>query len=168
MEPGKVPKMVQKRVAASLTTRGEVLACVEIGSGGWVSRSLSAEPGSSGFYAGAFVLTPDASHWPTLLASCGISRRESLRTHEDLKLLATVAGKKFGAHWVLVVDSKTAIEEDGVNIALLAPDGTCSRETASLAELPGVETSQCPDNRLVQYVLQHLSKRLEEYSEDSP
>lgn len=168
MEAGQAVKKLHERVSRSLTARREVFACVEIGSGGWISRNLTAEPGSSGFYAGAFILTPNASHWPTLLAGCGISRRGTLRTHEDLKLLATVAGKQFGAHWVLVVDSKSAIEKDGVHIALLAPNGTCSYRSASLAQLPGVETSQCPDKRLVQYVLLHLSERLEEYSEDSP
>lgn len=157
-----------KRVAVILTARRELIACVEIGSGSCVSQSLTAEAGSSAYFAGSFVLPTDASHWPTYFAHCGISQQNTPRKSEELQEVATVAGTQFGARWVLVVDCAPPDGKGETHIALLAPDGNCAHETVPLAQSPGAETSHYSDNRLVQYVLQHLAERLEDYSEYSP
>ena len=91
MTPTQPMGMLHRHIAAGLTSRNETLACVEIGSGGQVSSFLTSEPGSSAFFAGALILTADASVWPqSIMGRCGW-RHDPLESLDRLCELAAIA-----------------------------------------------------------------------------
>ena len=108
MTPTQPMGMLHRHIAAGLTSRNETLACVEIGSGGQVSSFLTSEPGSSAFFAGAMILTADASVWPqSIMGRCGW-RHDPLESLDRLCGLAAIAQSEFGADWGLAVVCKPA------------------------------------------------------------
>ena len=88
---GPTTKALLRRIAQRLTDSDETLACVEIGSGGDVTRSLTSEPGSSAFFAGSFILSSDAALWPRSLTpvDCGSPGRPGsiFASKTDIRLL---------------------------------------------------------------------------------
>ena len=156
--------MLRQRIAQRLTARGETLACVEIESGGHVSRSLTAEPGSSAFFAGALILPQDSACWPQPITGDGSWRDAPPGSDARLAELAGIAQAAFGADWGLAVECQPAAFQESIHISLRTPDGSSVMESASLAESalrPGAE-------RLVQCVLEILAQRLAEHTEAPP
>lgn len=156
--------MLCQRIAQRLTARGETLACVEIESGGHVSRSLTAEPGSSAFFAGALILPQDSACWPQPITGDGSWRDAPPGSDARLAELAGIAQAAFGADWGLAVECQPAASRESLHCALRAPDGSSVMESAPLGEnalQPGTE-------RLVQCVLEILAQRLEEHTEVPP
>ena len=156
--------MLHRHIAAGLTSRSETLACVEIGSGGQVSSFLTSEPGSSAFFAGALILTADASVWPrSIMSRCGW-RHDPLESLDRLCELAAIAQSEFGADWGLAVVCRPAAAQHPVHFALCSPSGNATLETALLSE----ELLQSGGERLVHNVLKHVAERLKNYREDPP
>ena len=164
MAPTKPMGLLHRHIAAGLTSRNETLACVEIGSGGQVSSFLTSEPGSSAFFAGALILTADASVWPqSIMGRCGW-RHDPLESLDRLCGLAAIAQCEFGADWGLAVVCKPATARHPVHFALRSPSGNATLETALLSD----EMLQSGGEQLVQSVLQHVAERLKNYREDPP
>ena len=164
MAPTQPMGMLLRHIAAGLTSRNETLACVEIGSGGQVSSFLTSEPGSSAFFAGALILTADASVWPrSIMGRCGW-RQDPTESLDRLCGLAAIAQSEFGADWGLAVVCKPASAQHPVHFALRSPSGNATLGTAPVSE----EVLQSDGGLLVHYVLQHVAERLENYREDPP
>lgn len=156
--------MLLRRIAQRLTERGETFACVEIGSGGYVSLSLTSEPGSSAFFAGALIFPADAALWPQAITGDGGWTKAPPGSYTRLAGLAGVAQAAFGADWGLAVERQPADRQRSLFVALRTPDGSAVMETVSPAEdvlQPGAE-------RLVQCVLGCLARWLEEHTEVPP
>lgn len=156
--------LLLQRIAQRLTECGESLACIEIGSGGQVSRRLTSEPGSSAFFAGALILAADAAFWPHQITGCSGWQAEPAGSSGRLQELATVAQKQFSADWGLAVEWTPPAPHHFLNIAIRVPDGSLTFETSSL----GTEASQCGAEQLVQCVLRLLAQRLEERTKELP
>ncbi len=164
MTPTQPLGMLHRHIAAGLTSRNETLACVEIGSGGQVSSFLTSEPGSSGFFAGALILTADASVWPqSIMGRCG-GRQDLLESPDRMCGLAAIAQSEFGADWGLAVVRRPAAARHPVHFALRSPSGNATLETELLSD----EVLQSGGEQLVQSVLQHVAERLKNYREDPP
>ena len=156
MTPTQPMGMLHRHIAAGLISRYETLACVEIGSGGQVSSFLTSEPGSSAFFAGALVLTADASVWPqSIKGRCGW-RHGPIESLDRLCELAAIAQSEFGADWGVAVVCRPAANQHPVHFALRSPSGNATLETALLSD----EVLQSGGEQLVQSVLQHVAKRL--------
>ncbi|MYB77028.1 MAG: CinA family protein [Chloroflexi bacterium] len=155
---------LHRRTATCLTTRHETLACVEIGSGGQVSRCLTSEPGSSAFFAGSLIFPADAALWPQAITGDGSWRAAPPSSHTRLAGLAGVAQAAFGTDWGLAVECLPANKQTSLSLALLFPDGNAVSDTVFLAE----DAAQTGEERLVQCVLGLLAQRLEEHNEKSP
>ena len=164
MTPTQPMGMLHRHIAARLTSRNETLACVEIGSGGQVSSFLTSEPGSSAFFAGALILTADASVWPrSIMGRCGW-RQNPIESLDRLCGLAAIAQSEFGADWGLAVFCKAAAARHPVHFALCSPSGIATLETALLSN----EAPQSDGEQLVQSILQHVAKRLTNYRKEPP
>ena len=164
MTPTQPMGMLHRHIAAGLISRYETLACVEIGSGGQVSSFLTSEPGSSAFFAGALILTADASVWPqSIMGRCGW-RQDPTESLDRLCGLAAIAQSEFGADWGLAVVCGLAAARRPVHFALRSPSGNATLGTAPVSE----EVLQSGGEQLVQSVLQHVAERLEHYREDPP
>ena len=155
---------LHRRTATYLTSRHETLACVEIGSGGHISRCLTSEPGSSAFFAGSLIFPADAALWPQAITGDGSWRETPPGSHTRLAGLAGVAQKAFGADWGLAVECLPANSQTSLSIALRPPDGNAVSDTVFLAQ----DTVQPGEERLVQCVLGLLAQRLEEHAEKPP
>ena len=156
--------LLLQRLAQRLTERGETLACVEIGSGGHVSRSLTSEPGSSALFAGSLIFPADAALWPQAITGDGSWRAAPPGSHTRLAGLAGVAQVAFGTDWGLAVECQPANSQTSLSIALLFPDGNAVSDTVFLAE----DAAQPGEERLVQCVLRLLAQHLEEHTEEPP
>ena len=156
--------MLHKLVATSLTKRNETLACVEVGSGGQVSSFLTSEPGSSAFFAGALILTADASVWPRSIMGRCDRRQDPTESPDRLCGLAAIAQSEFGADWGLAVVCRLAAAQHPVHFALRSPSGNATLETMLLSE----EAPQSGGEGLVQSVLQHVAERLNNHREEPP
>ena len=154
----------QRRIAKRLTSRSETLACVEIRIGGLVSHSLTSEPGSSAYFAGALILAAEAALWPQSITGDGTWQEEPPGSHARLDGAAAAAQQAFGANWGLAVECVPATNSDSVHVVLRAPNGSSMLEVVS----PRDEALHSAGERLVQCVLRHLAGCLEEYSEDPP
>ena len=162
---------LQRRIAKRLTSRNETLACVEIESGGLLSRSLTSVPGSSAYFAGALILAADAALWPQAIAGDGSWQHEPPGSHIRLDGAAAAAQQAFGANWGLAVECVPAMNADSVHLALRTPNGSSLLEIAS----PGAEsasTAECAmrstEERLVQCILRRFANRLQEICENLP
>lgn len=153
-----------ERIGVCLKARATTLACVEIGSGGSVSSSLTAEPGSSAYFSGALLLTTNPRFWPQSITGDGDWQAKPPGSRSRLHTLAGVARTAFAADWVLAVECVPAAGQHVAYIAILSPAGIATFTTASHpteALLSGREP-------LVQCVLGTLAERLEERCEDPP
>ncbi len=162
---------LQRRIAKRLTRRNETLACVEIESGGLVSRSLTSVPGSSAYFAGALILAADAALWPQAITSDGSWQHEPPGSHIRLDGAAAAAQQAFGAHWGLAVECVPAMNADSVHLALRTPNGSSVLEVMS----PRAETISTAESaelsheeRLVQCILRCFANRLQEICENLP
>ena len=155
---------LHRRIASSLTARRETLACVEIGSGGRIAQSLTAEPGSSAFFTGALILTPDAALWPRAITGCGGWQEEPPGSDARLYGLADLTRQAFDADWGLAVEWAPATAPEAVHVALRGPNCLASLETASLS---GGDAERAGE-RLAQCVLERLAARLEGRDEAPP
>ncbi len=155
---------LHRRIASSLTARRETLACVEIGSGGRISQALTAEPGSSAFFTGALILTPDAALWPRAITGRGCWQAEPPGSEPRLFGLAAVAQKQFDADWGLAVECVPSATPVALHLALRSPDCGACCETAALA----ADAAEPDSGRLAQCVLERLAARLEGRDEAPP
>ncbi len=161
--PDPTTKALLQRIAQRLIERDETLACVEIGSGGHVTRSLTAEPGSSAFFAGSFILAADAALWPRSLTpgDCGNSGRPG--SIPRLQGLTVAARQAFGADWALAVECLPAAQRECAYALLCAPDGTSTLFTALFAK----DASHYDSDALVPGILGGLARRLDKQIEDT-
>ncbi len=155
---GPTTKEHLRRIAQRLTARAETLACVEVGSGGHVTRSLTSEPGSSAFLAGSFILTADAALWPLSLRHDDSAHPERPGSIPRLEGLAADARQAFGADWALAVECLPAAQRVCAYALLRAPDGTSTLAIASSA----YETLQSDSDGMVWGILAGLARRLDE------
>ena len=155
---------LHRRTATCLTTRHETLACVEIGSGGQVSRSLTSEPGSSAFFAGSLIFPADSAPWPQAITGDGSWRAAPPGSHTRLAGLAGTAQAAFDADWGLAVERQPANSQTSFSIALRPPDGNAVSDTVFLAQ----DAAQPGEARLVECVLGLVVQRLEEHAEKLP
>lgn len=137
-----------------------MLACVEIHSGGHVSRSLTSEPGSSAFFAGTLILPQDSARWPQPITGDGSWREAPPGSYTRLAGLAGIAQAAFGADWGLAVECQPAARGLRVDTLLRAPNGHAAVDSLSSAE----DAGHSEDERLVQCVLEVLAQRLEEHT----
>ncbi len=171
-----------QRVAALLTARHETLACIDVGLGGQVSAALTAVPGSSAFYLGAYILTAERSAWPKTVASRALRQGERTHLQAQLCALATIAQEDFGAVWGLAIAGTSAtghVAKDSadsippattvrhtnpasIGIALRSPSDTV---THAQTELPAAG-AEPGTGGLVQYVLRQLAAGLAQEHED--
>lgn len=156
-------KSLLRHIARRLSERDETLACVEIGSGGHVSRSFTSQPGSSAFFAGSFVLTADAAHWPRSLRYYDCRNPEPPGSIPRLEGLAVAARQAFGADWALTVECLPAGQHAHAYTLLHAPDGRSALVTASYAK----DALQRENGLFVEGILACLARRLDDLSEAS-
>ena len=137
---------------------------MEIGSGGLVSQAFTAEPGSSAFFRGALILTADAAAWPRALTGDGGWQAAPPGSPARLRGLAALAQAAFGADWGLAVEWARSPRAGTLHLALRGPENTTTRARPPLATAV-VESSA---GRLVAYVLEHVTARLEAQREVPP
>lgn len=157
-------KMLLRRIAQCLSDRDETLACVEIGSGGHVTRSLTSEPGSSAFFGGSLILSADAAHWPRSLRRDDRGNPEGPGSIPRLQGLAVAAQEEFGADWALAVECLPAAQRVCAYTLLRAPDGKSTLATA----LSAGDAIRNETGSIVKDILACLARRLDEQSEVSP
>ena len=155
---GPTTKELLRSIAQRLTERAETLACVEVGSGGHVTRSLTSVPGSSAFLAGSFILTADAAFWPPSLKRDDSAHRERPGSIRRLEGLAAAARQAFGADWALAVECLPAAQRVCAYALLRAPDSTSTLAAAS----SGNEAFQSESDCMVWGILSGLARRLDE------
>lgn len=156
--------MALHRIAQCLSARRETLACVEIGSGGRVSRVLTSEPGSSAFFAGSLILPADSAHWPQSIAGDGSWRAAPPGSQARLAGLAGVAQQSYGTDWGVAVECLPAAGQISLSIALRTPGGNTVLDTV----LPAEDAVQSGEERLVECVLELLAQQLEKHREEAP
>lgn len=156
--------LLLQRIAQRLTECGESLACIEVGSGGHVSRSLTSEPGSSVFFAGALIFPADSVRWPQSITGDGSWQEEPPGSYTRLAGLAGAAQAAFGADWGFAVECTPTASQVHVYVALSTPDGYAVSKTVLFVE----DTVQPDAERLVECVLRLLAQRLEERTKELP
>ena len=156
-------KVLLQQIAQRLSERDEMLACVEIGCGGRVTRSLTSQPGSSAFFVGSFVLTADAALWPRSLRKDDRGNPERPGSIPRLEGLAVAARQAFGADWALAVECLPVGQHAHAYTLLHAPGGTSTLVT----DLSAKDALQRDNGLLVEGILACLARRLDDQSEVS-
>lgn len=155
---------LHRRITTRLARRHETLACIEIGSDGHVSRSLTSEPGSSAFFTGSLILPADSARWPQSITGDGSWQEEPPGSYTRLAGLAGAAQAAFGADWGFAVECAPTASQVHVYVALSTPDGNAVSNTVLFVE----GTVQPDAERLVECVLRLLAQRLEERTKELP
>ncbi len=143
-------------LAAGLVRQAATLSCIEVGSGGAVTRALTSQAGASRFLVGALILSPVPAQWPTALLGETAVWAAVEEMESPAARLACRAQALFGTTWGLGVVVSQEREQWHVQVGLAGVKGVCLEIRGDTAG--GREALGTP---LVEYVLSWVIQEVE-------